>query len=321
MRPALFLMTFILLSLGSGAQIYYVQDMSTTQIDSLDRDKTVVLLPGGILEEHGPYLPCFTDGYMNLSLTQSIAQSIVKRRGMKVLIFPLIPLGNGGANEVPRKFNFSGTYTIRQNTLRSVLMDLASEIGDQGFKKIFVIHMHGAPNHNLAIDEACAYFTESYKGRMVNVWNLAVNVHAPSLSPELKKEEGYTVHAGTGEHSMLYYLKPQFQKLNYKSAKPVFAAGPNELANVGKKEGWPGYWGSPRNASVAFGKKVWTALTEGITQQVQSVLDNTYDFTKPTFYQMMKGDLAQKAVNDDAIQHDKEKEAKQKEWLRSKGIE
>ena len=62
-------------------------------------------------------------------------------------------------------------------------------------------------------------------------------------------------------------------------------------------------------------------MTDGIILQVQSVLDNTYDFSKPTFYQMMKGDRAQKAVNDDAIQRDKEKEARQKEWLRSKGLE
>jgi Creatinine amidohydrolase len=39
------------------AQIYHVKDMNTEQIKALDREKTVVLLPVGILEEHGPYLP------------------------------------------------------------------------------------------------------------------------------------------------------------------------------------------------------------------------------------------------------------------------
>ena len=36
------------------AQIYHVKEMNTEQIKALDREKTVVLLPVGILEEHGP---------------------------------------------------------------------------------------------------------------------------------------------------------------------------------------------------------------------------------------------------------------------------
>src|ERR1700712_5014256 len=145
MKRLLSLSVFILLACTAPAQIYNVQDMSTVQIDSLDRKQTVVLLPGGILEEHGPYLPSFTDGYITLDLTKNIADSIIKRKGMKVLIFPIMPLGNGGANEIGRKYNFSGSYTIRKNLLRSVLMDLASDIGDQGFKNIFVIYTHGGP--------------------------------------------------------------------------------------------------------------------------------------------------------------------------------
>ena len=38
--------------------------MNTEQIKALDREKTVVLLPVGILEEHRPYLPSFSDDYI-----------------------------------------------------------------------------------------------------------------------------------------------------------------------------------------------------------------------------------------------------------------
>ena len=75
------------------AQIYHVKDMNTEQIKALDREKTVVLLPEGILEEHGPYLPSFSDGYMAERRTEDLANAIVERPGWKVLIFPLIPLG------------------------------------------------------------------------------------------------------------------------------------------------------------------------------------------------------------------------------------
>ena len=54
------------------AQIYHVKDMNTEQIKALDREKTVVLLPGGILEEHGPYLPSFSDGYSAKRRTKTL---------------------------------------------------------------------------------------------------------------------------------------------------------------------------------------------------------------------------------------------------------
>lgn len=320
MKYIFFLAAFLFFYRLSNSQIYRVQDMTTTQLDSLDKEKTIVLLPGGILEEHGPYLPSFTDGYMNLALTDSIAKEITKRPGMKVLIFPLIPLGNGGANEIPRKYIFPGTFAIRQSTLRDVLMDLASEIGEQGYKKIIVIHMHGAPNHNQAIDQASEYFTDTYKGRMVNIWNLAIRSNIAVLDSNQRNIEGYSVHAGTTEHSILFYLQPKFQTSAYKTAIPQRAAGPGDLVRVASKKDWPGYWGAPHMASIDLGNKAWTKWSNGILLQINMILDNTYDFSQPTYYQIMTHDPAQKAVNEDAIKYDRNKEARQRQWLEKKGL-
>ncbi len=319
MRQILILTVIFFFNIFCKAQVYHVQDLTTTQIDSLDREHTIVLLPGGILEEHGPYLPSFTDGYMNLAITDSIAKEITKRPGMKVLIFPLIPLGNGGANEIPRKFTFLGTYSVRASTLRSLLMDIASEIGDQGFKKIIVIHMHGAPNHNHAIDQACDYFNDTYKGRMINIWNLGFRVNAGGvLDSAQKSEEGFTVHAGTLEHSMLYYLQPSLQKAAVQKAKTFKANGPNDLLRVSSENNWAGYWGSPHMTNRTIGQKAWSTWIKGILLQVNQILDNKYDFNQPTYYQIMQQDPSQNAVNADAIKHDAEKEAKQQAWLKSK---
>lgn len=239
------------------AQIFYVKDMNTVQINSLEKENTVVLLPGGILEEHGPYLPSFTDGYLNLALTDSVANSIVKNTKMKVLIFPLIPLGNGGANEIGRKYNFPGTYSVRANTLRSIFMDISSELGEQGFKKIFIIHMHGAPNHNHALDQAADYFTSQYNGRMVNVFNLAIEMNKDYRTVEQKAQDGFTVHAGAGEHSMLYYLQPQFKSMLNKAAPNQTAHSPADLSTIALKPGWPGYFGSPASSNDVLGSSSW----------------------------------------------------------------
>ena len=215
MKTIICLLFLILFGTMTKAQIYYVQDMSTVEIAALDKENTVVILPGGILEQHGPYLPAFTDGYMNQALTMEIANLIVERPGLKVLIFPTVPLGSGGANEIGRKYNFSGTYAVRHNILRAIFMDWGSELGDQGFKNIFVVHIHGAPNHNQAIDQACDYFSETYKGRMVNIWNLAFSYNEELRNEQEQKEDSFTVHAGIYETSILYYLKPDLKKTGW----------------------------------------------------------------------------------------------------------
>src|SRR5438132_13521248 len=93
----------------ANAQTYRIAEMNTEQLRSLNRDKTVVLLSGGILEEHGPYLPSFTDGYWNERLTNDLAKAIAAKPGWSVVIFPTIPLGNSGSNDIGGKYSFPGT--------------------------------------------------------------------------------------------------------------------------------------------------------------------------------------------------------------------
>jgi creatinine amidohydrolase len=121
----------------AAGQVYRVAEMSTEQIRALDRARTVVILPGGILEQHGPYLPSYTDGYRNERLAATLAEAVVTRPGWAALVFPAVPLGTGGANEIGRKYVFPGTYAVRSTTLRAVFMDLATELGEQGFRWMF----------------------------------------------------------------------------------------------------------------------------------------------------------------------------------------
>ncbi len=143
----------------------------------------MVLLPGGILEEHGPYLPAHTDGILSERLTQELARAIAaKKPGWKVLVFPPIPLGASGSNELGGHFTFAGTYAVRPATLRAVFMDLAAELGEQGFRWVIVVNVHGAPLHNRALDQASDFFRDTYGGRMVHLWGL-VPVSAAGDAP------------------------------------------------------------------------------------------------------------------------------------------
>src|SRR5829696_4504886 len=90
----LFLLSTIGPARDAVAQVRQLADMNTRQIQALDRQRTVVVIPGGILEEHGPYLPSYSDGYAIEAYTRALATAIVARPGWAVVVFPQIPLGN-----------------------------------------------------------------------------------------------------------------------------------------------------------------------------------------------------------------------------------
>src|ERR1044071_8794707 len=77
---------------SDAARVLRLAELNTEQIRALDRAKTVVLMPGGILEQHGPYLPSYTDGYMNERMTDDLAKAIARRPGWTAVVFPVIPL-------------------------------------------------------------------------------------------------------------------------------------------------------------------------------------------------------------------------------------
>lgn len=309
-------------SLPSPAQIYRLAEMSSQKIHGLNKDKTVVLLPGGILEEHGPYLPSFTDGYWNERLTNELAKAISAKPGWSVVIFPTIPLGNSGANDIGGKYSFAGTYTVRFSTLRAVFMDLAAELGEQKFKWVFIVHGHGAPNHNRALDQASDYFREIYGGHMVNLAGLMPVIAAwdGKKTQKERKEDGLPIHSGMDETSMLLALRPDLVSPTYKTARPFSGETMEDLIRIARGEDWPGYFGSPRLARPQQYANGWhLALNEAVTVALK-ILDGFDEKQIPRF-----GDEIQKSEPDvlldrASIKHEEEIRSKQEAWLKKKGL-
>jgi creatinine amidohydrolase/Fe(II)-dependent formamide hydrolase-like protein len=126
-------------------------------------------------------------------------------------MFPTIPLGSGGANEIGNKFVFPGTYAVRWTTVRAVYMDLATELGEQGFRWVVVMHGHGAPHNNLALEQAGEFFRDTYGGRMIHLIGLqltkerlakaGLTAPPPEMTEAEEKENGLDTHVGFDEDS------------------------------------------------------------------------------------------------------------------------
>jgi creatinine amidohydrolase/Fe(II)-dependent formamide hydrolase-like protein len=334
MKRILMVALIAALSCGTAsAQIYRVAQMNTEQIRALDKQKTVVILPGGVLEEHGPHLPSFADGYSNEWLTQKLAEAIVERPGWAVLVFPIIPLGHAGGNEIGGKHVFPGTYSIRRTTLRAVLMDLATELGEQGFRRIFVMNGHGSPFHNLMLDQAGDYFRDTFGGSMVNLHGLEprpeqlskLKLAPPDLNlSELENRENgsFDVHAGLDETSRLIFLRPDLVNPNYRTLPPFAANNPVDLFQVAKAPNWLGYIGSPRLATAAYGARLQQYSAARANALALAILDGLLDEREiPRYANFMLSNRTVAKELEGSSRYEAEVERKQREWMKKKGIE
>jgi creatinine amidohydrolase/Fe(II)-dependent formamide hydrolase-like protein len=303
---------------AAEAQILRLAEMNTSQIRALDRSRTVVILTGGIMEEQGPYLPSFTDGYVNEFATQRLAEAIVARAGWRVVLFPTIPLGTGGANGLGGKYVFPGTYAVRTSTLRAVFMDLATEFGEQGFKWIFVVNGHGASNHNRALHQAGDYFRDTYGGRMVHIFGLTVpgDPEPPDphpLTEAEQKEEGLSIHGGAFQTSAILFLRPDLVG-DISQAKPVTGASWRDLAELAKRPDWPGYFGSPRLATAARGTR-WGGWVKIQVDYALAILDGADE--RQVQRRGIGGDDSL-GLERDALTYEAEVERKQQAWLKAR---
>lgn len=283
--------------LGPGslpAQVLRVGDLNTRQIEALDRTKTVVLLQGGMLEEHGPYLPAFTDGILSARLAAALADGLSREmEGWTILLFPPISVGASGSNEIGGQFVFPGTYAVRPSVMRAIFMDLATELGDQGFRWIMVVHVHGSPLHINAIDEAGDYFHDTYNGTMVNLWGLLPVLAGwgsvlGGLPDSIKREDGVSLHAGLDEHSMMLYLDSSLVAPDYRSAPTVAGASYDSSFAVARLPGWPGYLGAPRLANATLGRMIWESFSTATVRTAAEVLRGTDPSAYPRYMTFLR---------------------------------
>src|SRR4028118_457153 len=333
MKRILLIATLIALSQSAViAQIYHVAQMNTEQIRALDKQKTVVILTGGVLEQHGPHLPSYTDTYVNEWVTERLAEALAERPGWLVLLFPTIPLGYGAANVIGEKYTFPGSYTVSKSTLRSVYMDLATELGEQGFRWIFVNHGHGAPYNNLMLDQAGEYFRDTYGGIMVHLRGLEptdeqlskakFTAPFPQLTEAETMENGkLDPHAGFEETSVMLFLRPDLVSQSYKSLAPLTINKPADQFALARAENWLGYLGSPRIGNAAYGarRQQWRAalnitLANAFLDRILDERDvprySTIRLSNPEFTKNYAG----------RANYEAQIERKQQEWMKKKGV-
>jgi creatinine amidohydrolase len=123
-------------------------DMPWPAIEEAARKHAIVLLPTGIIEEHGPHMGLAVDAYVPYLFSRLIRDELEKR-GTTTLIGPScywgVSPGTGG---------FPGTFTVRHETMKAVIYDILASLHRWGFQQVFIINWHADHKHVAALIDA-----------------------------------------------------------------------------------------------------------------------------------------------------------------------
>jgi creatinine amidohydrolase len=165
------------------------------QVDALPRDKTLLVLPTGAIEQHGHHLPVAMD-----TLAANLLLGRALQRVPEVLpIYALETVCYGKSNE---HAGFPGTISMSATTYMSVLHDIGASVAAAGFKKLLFFNCHGG---NSALNDVMARDLRAEFG--LRMFHMGGNAGAvlEGLSAQEKK---YGFHAGEVETAWLLAATP-----------------------------------------------------------------------------------------------------------------
>ncbi|WP_066398636.1 creatininase family protein [Neobacillus mesonae] len=114
----------------------FLPRLSSTQMQKLPKKDSLIILPIGALEQHGPHLPVFTDTL----LAETVLEEALKYVPSDSNIWVLPPLPYGKSNE---HLSRAGTFSLSSTTLQSVILDIGRSLKQNGFRRFLLFNAHG----------------------------------------------------------------------------------------------------------------------------------------------------------------------------------
>ena len=104
-------------------------------------EKTVVILPLGSTEPHGPHLPLDTDVTIAEAQARRGAE-LLEERGYQTMLLPAMSYGVTQWTD-----GFAGTVSLQPGTLWAILDDVINSLAEQGVRQVVFSNGHLEPDH------------------------------------------------------------------------------------------------------------------------------------------------------------------------------
>lgn len=238
------------------------RDLTRLEMEQVNKENTIVLIPLGALEQHGNQAPLGTDDIIAEAMVKEIQTQLEadnEAEDIDILLFPVIPVGLSTEHK-----NFCGSITLKPDTYYHMLYDISVSLVHHGFQKLAFLICHGG---NTPIAQVLSRELRSEFGISPFLLSSGAFSH-PDVQATVSEGNVWDFHGGEMETSMVMAVDESLVKLETAEAgvptaftdlKTVKIGGPVTIGWVSEdwktKEGKPiGIGGDPSGATAQKGR-------------------------------------------------------------------
>lgn len=116
-------------------------DLTFPEVEAAAARGAVVLIPSGVVEQHGPHLPIGVDTYGSY-LQAKLVRRGLEARGVEALIAPPFYWGINGVTR-----GWAATFRTRYETAVMLLTDIIDTLIQNGFRNVIIVNHQGDAEH------------------------------------------------------------------------------------------------------------------------------------------------------------------------------
>jgi creatinine amidohydrolase len=234
-----------------------------------DRANTVIVLPAGSTEQHGPHLPCAVDTV----IAAGVVGHALARLPADVPAFALAPISYGKSDE---HLHFPGTVTLEGTTLLETVTQIGESVYRMGFRKLLIVNGHGGQPQ---VIEMAARELRLRHGDYTVLPHFVWRVPHAAGRFLSDRERRLSMHAGHAETAILMALAPHTVHMEHAVANyaPEFpssvlsADGRPACAWTARDFGPSGVIGDPLPATPEQGQAILDSLADSWAQGVRDL--------------------------------------------------
>ncbi|MFC1942616.1 creatininase family protein [Chloroflexota bacterium] len=280
---------------GDNSQMGYslfdetMVDMSWPGIEKSARQGAIVLLPVGIIEEHGPHMGLAVDTCVACLLAK-MARKELESRKIKTLIAPPYYWGISSGTST-----FAGTFSVRKETMKALIYDILASLKGWGLNRVFTVNWHADYDHVMTLletvkearintgIEACSILTD-FDVRRFRLTGREDHIIVRKMPPPQQPPPQYVdIHAGSLETGiMMKYFPDQVDaelartlkrtELSYRDLKVLGSGTSDEI----RKQIPGGYFGDPASYDVEAAERFIEGNALDIANLIESFLKGSY---------------------------------------------
>ena len=231
-------------------------ELTSPRLEALRARRPIALWPVGAVEPHGPHGPLGTDTLISVGMCERAAARL---DDPPAVVLPALAFGvtrYGAA--------FAGAIGISEATLRAVVLDVATALDEQGFRRLVIVNNHFEPEQVATLRAAAADAGALYL-------DLVRRRNAQRLTDEFRRG---SCHAGRYETSLVLADAPQLVDsaaadlpANEVDMPAAMAAGRTDFVAMGMDRA---YCGAPAEATAEEGRATFETLADMLVELVEA---------------------------------------------------